>query len=213
MRRVFTSRRRGAAVPAAIVWMLLGGALLGAGVLVAPRIIEATASHDSTSIRAREPEHQAVIDQLASLLRRSHRVLGIHPPGDTPVLDIALWIDDHENPGVMDLEEFGVISWSPTLQAVTFHSIESVDALDDDDAIRDIRSLTAGDRSACRRMRQHPDASRRVLAGGLSDVSFEIVEMSSSDHGNASHVSITLTWHSHSADDFDEASTTVVVSR
>ncbi|MCA9295214.1 MAG: hypothetical protein KC983_01830 [Phycisphaerales bacterium] len=196
----------------AIVWTMLGGVVVGAGVVVTPRFINASTAGAGEAVTARVPEHQALLDQFASVLARSHAVLGVHPATDSPMLDIGLWIDDQSGDGVVNTTEFAVISWSRSLQALTYHTMPSLDVLSKGDPLRRPDELKRGDREACRAMRQHPEATTQLLARGLSDVSIEMVESSPSDHTGMGRLRITLTWRGNSVDGEDKASTVVDVS-
>lgn len=191
---------------------MLGGIVIGAGAIVTPRFIDASTVRLGDVVVARVPEHQTLLDQLASVLARSHAVLGVHPATGSPMLDIGLWIDDQSDDGVVNTTEFAVISWSRSLEVLTYHTMPSLDVLSRGDSLRRPDELKRGDRQACRALRQHPAATTQLLARGLSDVSVETMESSPSDHAETGRLRITLTWRGHSTDGTDEASTVVDVS-
>ncbi len=81
------------------MWTMLGGVVVSAGVVVTPRFISASTSGNGEAVTAQVPEHQELLDQFASVLARSHRILGVHEATDSPLLDIGLWMDDQSTTG------------------------------------------------------------------------------------------------------------------
>lgn len=191
------------------MWAIIGGFFVTAGVVITPRILRASPGDGLDVVEAaRIPEHQRTLDQLASVLGRSHRVLAWHAPTRVPVWDIALWTHDHENPGVMDADELAVISWSRSLQLLTYHTLPS---LSSDEATAFMAMEFAGSRDDCRRLRHYEDAPTRQIARRLSDITLEPMEPTSADSARTP-LRITLTWASDSVDGPDTAATIVDVA-
>ena len=195
--------------------LLLVGGLVATAVIVAPRPVEAGGGESV----ARDPAHQQTMDLLTQLIASSRGVIAVRPRGATPYVDLLLWLEDEDVPGVLQLDELGLISHSEVMQAATFVTLGGELAAITDETWR---LLPRGRRSAgakvtpedilapsfCSRWRSFEHGATRVIARGLSDMEFAWVTDGETD---APRLRISLTWDVDSVDGPDKASTLVAV--
>ncbi len=206
------SRRRGISFEA-VLWSLIAIAGLGtAAIVVTPRVLQAGAAGASWQpVKARSVEHQQLIDQLASLAGRSHRVLAVQQRGRVPLEEIALWVTDSENPGVIDPQEVAVISHSRNMQTLVFYELSGLDNSQRKELQPHLDVLIDERTSLFALWRQHPASTARVIGRDLSDVVFEILPCEPARGAARSVLRIALTWAAESADGSDTASALVDV--
>ena len=157
-------------------------------------------------------DRQLVTRSLSSLFGSSHRVLAIHERGDSPYVEIVLWVDDRFNRGQIDPSEVAVVAHSRVLRTVTWFSLlpgdpnfEHWEALAND-ALAVDRLTTPG---FCDRWRSHHSVAPRVICTGVSDLHVRIAQQLNAE---TAVVQITLIWPVDSTDSPTETSAQVHVA-
>ncbi len=169
--------------------------------VVTPRYLLAQ-SVASDVIAARNPNNQQFITGLGALIGRSVEVLAVHPRGDSPYLELVLWLEDRARPGRLDRSELAVVSHSEVLQTIVLYQ-RSEDDAEGEGVLARVEVQGAG---FCNRWRADPNVWPTVLATGVADMR---VEQTGRPYEATQRLRITLTWSSESSDGPDEASVLV----
>jgi hypothetical protein len=178
------------------------GVITTTSIVIVPAALDAATAADGapSPAPARDDEHQKTLDLLAALVSRSRAVLDVRPRGDTPFVELLLWIADAHDPGRINTDELGLVRHSDVSQVLTFTGREPAGEpapavgraeLVDDDFRRAWRTA-AGSRS-------------RIIARRISDL--RIVPWPVPNHPQ--RLEIELTWASGSADPPDKATAVV----
>ena len=207
-RAAFRRARRGGTTGGLLVTLSLLGALAATAVVVTPAYLSASGPERPAPVAARMPAHQQMIELLGSLISRSREVLAVHQRGAGPYLEIVLWLDDADNPGLVDPAEVAVITHSEVLRTISYFALPGPDekaeeagpeeAVCWDAAASDIR-----DPAFCAAWRSRADVRQRVLGTGIAAMD---VQRLPPQEGGRTLLSISLTWASDLADGPDEAS-------
>lgn len=198
--------RRGGSTLGLLSMLAIFGGMGVTAVILGPRILQAQSDSPSDSdpevLAARDPAHQQTLELVAKILARSRAVLALHHRGQSPFEEIVLWIEDRDNPGILDVHELAIISHSKVMQTITYYSREA------DPARGEISLDEAGKPGFCHRWRTDPAVTSRVIAAGISDV--ELIRQPMIQAGKAA-LRISFTWVSETVDGPDEASALVAV--
>jgi hypothetical protein len=199
------------------------GALGVTAVVTGPRLLSA-GDDKPVAVLPREPAHQETLEALQALIGRSRGVLAIHDRGQTPFVELVLWLEDIRNKGSLDLDEVFVITHSEILWTMTGYSRPGGDGGGDGHVASDPapstganaletnpvldRSITLdptlfADRDFCVAWRTADGVQPRVLASGISGFRCE--------PEGPGLLRISLTWPSDSVDGPDRASVCVDV--
>lgn len=210
--------RRGESASGVILTLVCLGTLGAAAVVFRPQMLFGDGDGNARSVeRAHMPSHQALVDNIASMISGSEAVLGIRerPRGSQAIAaaatgsggtestrsEIVLWMEDARNPGWMDRSEVAVISHSRTLQTITLYVANPMysqrGTIDPD---------LAAKREFCDAWRADRAVKGIVLATGVSDLR---IERSGKPGAKVASLRISLTWASDSADGSDAASAQV----
>ena len=193
--------RRGSTVGGVITALSLATALSVTAAVVTPRYLSAK-SVASDVIAARNPNNQQFIIGLAALVGRSVEVLAVRPRGDTPYVELVLWLEDRGRPGRLDRSELAVVSHSEVLQTIVLYQRYA----DDTQGPSDLARVEAQGAGFCDRWRADPNVWPTVLATGVSNMR---VEQTGRPYEATQRMRITLTWSTESTDGPDEASVLV----
>ena len=208
----FLSARRGGTINGMLVTLSILGALTTATIFVAPQYLAAQSQPPlGPVIAASAPAHQALIDDLATVIEQSVGVLAIHRRGATPYEEVVLWLADNDDGGTRgraDRPELAVLSHSNVLHTVTVYQMTGNSAT---------APLGVGRTSPefCRRWRANERVTSVVLGRGVADMRVEPVgerhdQWGESDRwGALQRLRLTLTWAQDSVDGADEASVLV----
>ena len=198
----YQAHRRGITVSGIVVLATVTTALTVTAAVVTPRYLLAQ-SVASDVVAARNPNNQQFIVGLASLVGRSVEVLAVRQRGDTPYLELVLWLEDRGRPGRLDRSELAVVSHSEVLQTIVLYQRFEDDGPEGAGELARIEAQGAG---FCDRWRADPNVWPTVLATGVADMR---VEQTGRPYEATQRLRITLTWSSDSADGPDEASVLV----
>ncbi len=171
-------------------------------VVVTPRF-SAAQSIDSGLIAATHENNQQLIHSVSELIGRSVEVMAIHDRGNSPYMEMVVWLEDHEVPGKPGIDEIAVISHSKILGTIVLYQL-SADKKPTTPVVlnrADLKSV-----NFCNRWRANPMSVPTVLATGISDMR---VERTGSPYHGAQRLRITLTWADDSSDGSDKASVLV----
>ena len=200
---------RGGTINGMLVTLSILGSLTAATFYLAPGYLNAQPGRPS-SVPAAHPDHQKLIDDLATLVAQSVGVLAIHPRGATPFQEMVLWLADNDPDGAdgrADESELAILSHSSVMQTITIYRATG----------GRISSAHVARKSPefCRRWRADPGVNSLVLGRGVSDMRVETVGLQedqweqSGQWGALQRLRVTLTWADDSADGADEASVLV----
>ena len=206
----FLSTRRGGVINGLLVTLSVLGALTVATIFVAPQYLAAQPSKAPSIIAAGTPAHQALIDDLATVVEQSVGVLAIHPRGATPYEEIVLWLADIDGgtDGRADEPELAVLSHSTVLQTVTVYRMTG-------DSTTGTLGVPRTSPEFCRRWRADERVKSIVLGRGVADMRIEPVGEQQDQWGESGRLGalqrlrLTLTWARDSVDGADEASVLV----
>lgn len=197
--------RRGGTTGGLLVTLSLLGALAATAAVITPAYLSASGPEGAEAVTARMPAHHQMIELLGSLISRSREVLAVHQRGPGPYLEIVLWLDDADNPGLIDPDEVAVITHSEVLRTISYFALpgpeeeaEPEEGLCWDTSASDIRTL-----AFCAAWRSRPDVRQRVLGTGIAAMD---VQRLPPQEGGRTLLCISLTWTSDLADGPDEAS-------
>lgn len=193
--------RRGSTLGGVITALSMATALSVTAVVVTPRYLTAQ-SIASDVVAARHPNNQQFITGLAALIGRSVEVLAVQPRGNTPYLELVLWLDDRGRPGHLDRSELAVLSHSEVLQTIVLYQRSA----DENEPPGDPTRAEAQGVGFCDRWRADPNVWPTVLATGVADMR---LEQTGRPYEATERLRITLTWSSDSSDGPDEASVLV----
>ncbi len=193
--------RRGITLGGVIAALSTATVLSVTAAVVTPRYLLAQ-SVASDVIAARNANNQQFITGLGALVGRSVEVLAVWPRGDTPYLELVLWLEDRGRPGRLDQSELAVVSHSEVLQTIVLYR-RSEDEADGPGGLARVEAQGAG---FCDRWRANPNVWPTVLATGVTDMR---VEQTGRPYEATQRLRITLTWSSDSSDGPDEASVLV----
>lgn len=191
--------RRGSAISSLLLSLLSFGVLTAVAVVVTPKYLRA-GDLPGQERHARDSNHQLVIEGLSRLLSGAQGVVALHERGNSPFVELVLWLEDSTNPGVIDRHELVVIGHSRVLRTVTVYQTAryagspNVSWQPDEPALRQ--------RTFCDQWRADAAVRPRVIGTGISDMRFERIDESSAEHAR---YAITLTWTEDSVDGADEA--------
>ena len=200
---------RGGTINGMLVTLSILGSLTAATFYVAPRDLAAQPAGPS-SVPAAHPDHQRLIDDLATLIAQSVGVLAIHPRGASPFQEMVLWLADNDAEGAdgrADESELAILSHSSVMHTVTIYRPTG----------GRISSTQVARKSPefCRHWRADRDVNGLVLGWGVSDMRVETVGLQEDQWGESGQwgalqrLRLTLTWAADSADGADEASVLV----
>ncbi len=193
--------RRGSTLGGVIAALSTATVLSVTVVVVTPRYLLAQ-SVASDVVAARNPNNQQFIVGLAALVGRSVEVLAVRPRGDTPYLELVLWLEDRGRPGRLDRSELAVVSHSEVLQTIVLYQRFE----DGPEGAGELARIEAQGAGFCDRWRADPNVWPTVLATGVADMR---VEQTGRPYEATQRLRITLTWSSDSSDGPDEASVLV----
>ena len=193
--------RRGASTAGAATRTLLAGGVLATSVAIGPRFLRAGSDtgDQPTALAASDPAHQEVIDGLAGLLSRSRSILAIHPRGETPFVEVVVWLKDENQSGLPNPDEVVVIAHSRLLGVVALYALR-----EDPEAKPggfDVMPTWGSD--FCATWRDRIDVERRPIATNVREL--EVREIGAASSGETM-LEITLSWGSDSTDALDKAS-------
>jgi len=193
-------RRRASSTAGTLAILATVGGVAATAFVVTPRYLVASDETVPEVTAARVPAHQVTIDTLAAYVARSREVLAVHQRGESPFLEVVLWVDDTHNKGEIDIDEVAVISHSAILHTICLYERRRPEDESESPMLpaSDIQSP-----AFCDAWRSRPDVTRRVLATRVSGMTIEDVH--SNDDGRAVKM-MALTWSPESADGPDEAS-------
>jgi len=203
------SPRRGVSSILAMMFLVIFGSLTAATFYVAPRYLAAQPAGPS-SVPAAHPDHQRLIDDLATLVTQSVGVLAIHPRGVSPYEEIVLWLADNDAEGAdgrADESELAILSHSSVMHTITIYRRTGGGI--------SLARVARKSPEFCRRWRADPGVNGLVLGRGVSDMRVETVGgqedqwEQSGQWGALQRLRLTLTWAADSADGADEASVLV----
>jgi hypothetical protein len=195
--------------------------LTGVALTVVPRTLQA--GDDRPAERAAsDPQHQALLEVLVQLIGQCREVLATHQTVQRPALEVLLWLEDADPPGVVDPVEIGLLSHSRILQTLTFtRLVPGADVTAQDLLALRPPGVTAGSRSTagtdpydlldpsfCRRWQAFPLTEVLTIGTGLSDLTIRPVPAGA---GGAAALEIALTWSAESVDGPDMASAVIDV--
>ncbi len=200
---------RGGTINGMLVTLSILGSLTAATIYVAPQYLNAQPGQPSI-VPAGHPNHQRLIDDLATLVAQSVGVLAIHPRGATPYVEMVLWLADNDAEGAdgrADESELAILSHSRVMHTITLYRTTGGRIL----------SAQAARNSPefCRHWRADPGVDGLVLGRGVSDMRVETVGGQEDQWGQSGQwgalqrLRVTLTWAADSADGADEASVLV----
>ncbi len=198
---VGANSRRGSTLGGVIVALSTATVLSVTAAVVTPRYLIAQ-SVASDVIAARNPNNQQFITGLAALVGRSVEVLAVQPRGDTPYLELVLWLEDRGRPGRLDRSELAVVSHSEVLQTIVLYQRSEGET----EGLGKLTRVEAQGAGFCDRWRADPNVWPTVLATGVADMR---VEQAGRPYEATQRLRITLTWSSDSSDGPDEASVLV----
>jgi len=186
-------------VSSLILPLLSFSVLAAVAVIVGPKYLHATEPGEQQR-HAQSSGHQLVLDGLARLIAGSQGVIALHQRGDSPFVEVVLWLEDTSNPGLVDRHELIVVGHSRVLRTVTVYQTARHGGAAETAWESDSMSLRS--RAFCDQWRADPAIRPRVIGTGISDMRVERIDESSA--GGARY-SITLTWAEDSVDGSDEA--------
>ena len=194
--------------------------LAAAALLLEPQALVAVA-HPPQPSNTGERAHDEFAATLADLVGESLEVLAITNHSPASSASIVLWMNDTENPGVIDPREIAVISHSQLLRTITVYTLGKTESRSDTAAPSSVRPVTQGsnapssvrlsgplDRVAvsapvfCDRWRATPSVQPRTIASGLSDMR---VESTGEQEKGLSVLRLRLRWSPDSAAGAGEA--------
>ena len=199
----------GGTINGMLVTLSILGTLTAATFYVAPQYLAAQPAVPS-AVLAGQPNHQGLIDDVATLIAQSVGVLAIHPRGASPFQELVLWLADNDTAGTdgrADESELAILSHSSIMHTITIYRRSGGSI-----------SPARGARKSpefCRRWRADPGVTALVLGRGVSDMRVETIGdqedqcEQSCQWGALQRLRVTLTWAADSADGADEASVLV----
>ncbi len=193
--------RRGSTLGGVIAVLSTATVLSVTAAVVTPRYLAAQ-SVASDVVAARNPNNQQFITGLGALVGRSVEVLAVRPRGDTPYVELVLWLEDRGRPGRLDRSELAVVSHSEVLQTIVLYQRSE----DDTEGEGELGRAEAQGAGFCDRWRADPNVWPTVLATGVADMR---LEQTGRPYEATQRLRITLTWSSESSDGPDEASVLV----
>lgn len=190
---------RGTASSAVLATLVVSGVVIGAAVVVAPRMSEAGGAKEGPVAQtAMDPAHQSAIDGIAGLIGLSRAVVAIHQSASGAMTDLVLLPKTGVEMSMVGAADCVVLTHSRSMQTVTLHGLEP-----DVNAPIPPGAPELEDPALPHWMRSARCATRRVLARGVSDLEFRLVG-SGSREGRVS-VELALTWAATSVDPEDRA--------
>lgn len=190
--------RRGIAISNLLLTLLSFSVLATVAMVVTPRYL--SAHHLGQARVARNNGHQLVIEGMARLMGGSQAVLAVHPRGNSPFVEVVLWLEDSTNPGVVDRHELVVVGHSRVLRTLTAYQMVSAGEAQQTCWLPEDAALQT--RTFCDQWRADGSVRPRVIGTGISDM---LVERIGESGINQARYAITLTWAEDSADGPDEA--------
>jgi hypothetical protein len=200
---------RGGTINGMLVTLSILGSLTAATFYVAPQYLAAQPAVPS-AVPAVYPDHQGLIEDVATLIAQSVGVLAIHPRGASPFQEMVLWLADNDAAGTdgrADESELAILSHSRILHTITIYRR-------DGGSISPARAARKSP-EFCRRWRADPGVTALVLGRGVSDMRVDTIGdqedqwNQSGQWGALQRLRVTLTWPDDSADGADEASVLV----
>ncbi len=191
--------RRGAATLTAVKILAISGALMASAVAVRPIMIAAAATDEPTREVASDAAHEQIAQLLAGLIGGSHQVLAVNPPGETPFLEVVLWLEDGANRGTIDPDELVILVYRPSLRSVELHSLAP------DTELPGAAPRGYGP-NFCTWWRTRPETTRRILGRQIESMKVDLI--GSDERGGDSlpaTLRIALTWIARSTDAPDRA--------
>lgn len=173
------------------------GGLAGSALVLAPRVLLAESS-SSGATGAAAPEHQLTIELLAALLSSCHEIVAVYPRRNSSFLDAVIWLQDAQEPGVVNDGELALLSHSRVSQTIMLtilpESLIAADPVDQqvDWSFRD-------------RWRSSSSTESHLLARQVSDLRIGPAPGAKQQD----RVEIALTWADRTADGADKASVVV----
>jgi hypothetical protein len=203
-------RRRGGTLGPVLVALAVAGTVTVAAVYFGPRYLTASPPPPE-GVTAASSAHQALIEDLAEIVRRSVGVLALHERGATPYVELVLWLDELPGgvTGQPDDAELAVLSHSAILQTITIYRLTA------DEEVAGPALDPGRDAAFCDRWRAHPGVVPLILARGISDMRVERVDRDEDEwmawgaSGGLQRLRLSLTWAADSVDGPDEASVLV----
>lgn len=183
-------RRRGAAGRQTLgLLCLLAGTVL-VGYVAGPGLVQAS---DSARQQRAEQRQMLVtaLNAVSSAVSRCRAVLAMHPRGETPYVDIVLWMTDDRNPGAVDPEELALLSHSRALGSIRLFTLAHgrggfPDLLTNSIPVVADTTPFAGHPDSPEfgdLWRSSPHVNSTILADRVSDLSVEIIRSDDGGHG------------------------------
>jgi hypothetical protein len=182
---------RGAALTSTgIVLAVLGAAAVGL-VIIRPQFAFGPSQAAATA-PAISSAQRALLLRVEELLRTSKAVLAVHPRGSDPFEEMVIWLDDTENPGVLDRRELALLSHSRIMRTLTLFmtaaSVKAGSAIEPEAASR---------QGFCNLWRSEPGVVGVVIATDIADLRCVPSGVTSQEQANWR---VELIWEEKSAD-------------
>lgn len=180
-------RRRGVAKLGLLTTISGAVGLVATALVVGPWPARATGPALEEPRPAAVPEHDAVARGVARILAGSEAVLGIHGGESCRRFEVSLWLEDTDRDGVVDADEFVLLSHSPLMRTLELYTAP-------DEAPTLV--YEPGTPECNEWWRDRPGIGRRVLGNRIT--SFDVVS-------DAQRLRIELAWSTDLVDLADRA--------